>query len=347
MRVGEFDTYKPSHRKQNVIRYLFLEAIQTSKPQIIQSLFDNVFTPFKSQLPIFSRKVQELEDYARENLVQEWIRKNPEREAELTEFFEEIVICREFDPRWQENLYWRIYEVANEQCHPELIPIREAIVQWSIDNNLNSNWFKSVTMWTLNGWRTEMPIEREMEWFWQMGAFKFEINKAEEMRLLPSPDFPLWQPFAKRKALYMETLEKSVREIYATHPILNFLPKGNVKACVDALKNVAKNYCARVEKYYKENGYEHYRKNPLSRKQKRNIKWTVQVYVANRPEEAKKKIDEIVEYEKVQEKTVKESIKAMLKTLGLPLEPIFHSEPGRPPNSKDSPTSERQRLSLY
>lgn len=68
------------------MRWLFLEEIQANRFDVLQSLYDEVCVPFQSVLPLYSSKFDEIDEYGQKIFVEEWIRKNPERNQELSPF---------------------------------------------------------------------------------------------------------------------------------------------------------------------------------------------------------------------------------------------------------------------
>jgi hypothetical protein len=184
----------------------------------------------------------------------------------------------------------------------------------------------------------------DLEWDNSFAGFRASINSNEEIPLLPCPDFPRWLPFQQRKKIYLKNIETTIRDIYLTHPLLKLLPYHQIEFHIETFRAITEKYCLQIEQYYKKKGYHRYRKYPITPEKKRNIRWTVEAYVAKRQDEAKKEIAKIARSERCSQNTVKDSIKEILRTIDLPIEPIFHPMPGRPLHSKDSQTSKRQQF---
>lgn len=78
LRIGEF-TPPGSHSDQTRVstRLLFLEEIQTTAIQVLESLRDEVFNPFRNVLPIYSGVSNEIHDHADRLKIEAWLREHP------------------------------------------------------------------------------------------------------------------------------------------------------------------------------------------------------------------------------------------------------------------------------
>ncbi len=179
------------------------------------------------------------------------------------------------------------------------------------------------------------------------GGGSIEINKEDEIKLLPSEQFPRWFPFLQTEEHYLAQVEKQLRQHLSKDVIGAALANGVFGGHINDLiakiiRNLRSGYCKNLAAYYEAQGY---RRFASATAQSKHIRWTVQLRViCKEADEIRQTIKEIADEEGIDENAVRKGVKRILREISLPMKPPFHSDRGRPKGSKDTPLSPRQTV---
>jgi hypothetical protein len=328
MRLGEFDPDLKRKSSFENKREQFLHKVETRAPRVVRSLYDEVFLPYQADLPT-SKIINELDDLA---LLKTYKKAHPKsrlsgRELENAAYY--------YWRSHNEGLsFWHCFLAADKSHHPQLIPIREAIIKWSDYWNLNADWCRDRAIRQLFAWTDEVWETDHTEW----GAMPYgrlvEINKQEERRLLPSEDFPRWMPFEQKLNEYLDQQEQELREYITKHPVMAAMFEGYLKSHInDLIKRIRDemrlNYCEKLADYYEEHKYIRISIEPRIDK---HMEWTVRVRILCRTsDEVTQTFERIAKEESYSENAIRKAVREILTEIGLPLQPTFLPSRGRPP----------------
>lgn len=277
--IGEF-TPARSHSDQTKVRtrLLFLEEIQTTAVEVLESLRDEVFDPFRKVLPVYSDVSNDLHNYADRMKIAAWLTEHPGCSAHCQSLSDrDLVLIRDLiildEPK--EGGLWDTLRAADENCHPELVPLRDAILEWSRKYNLDGDWWRSIAFHTVNDWAAYG--ECDLEFYWSMAETR-EIDHAAELALLPFEEFPRWEPAHQRRRTYLVKLREWARAGMTVETLYKCATAKQRSDLIYAVEEKGKAYCDRVERYYESNGWTRVKNKPSLA---RHIKWAVAFQTQN------------------------------------------------------------------
>lgn len=283
MQYGEFESGDSLYFSQKIIqsRVFFLQEIEESKPEVLQSLYDEVYTPFRSCFPYDEDKLEKIEEGLRLKWYEECLKKTTDQNKIRR-------LSMPFFSKLQNAYYWTVFEAANDKYHPELIPLREAVRRWAKKQNLDADWCRAIALDSMR-WFDDANKHR---WFddekklrWQITrSGKSDIDHLVERSFLPCPNFPAWSPFWQRKSDYLAKLKGRVTEsidvFFSAHPHFAGLPEKVKQKIMNEIYGQGVIYCNKLFDYYQGKGYSQIK---LSREEERKIKWTVLAQVGTNP----------------------------------------------------------------
>lgn len=222
---------------------------------------------------------------------------------------------------------------------PYMTSLWEGLEDWAHRFNLiekegGRRWCLESAYYTLDAWA------REPEHYKEMGLSALGTSESSPyLKPIDPPDgFDEWQPDWEERDVYLKNFEDEIKE--DLKGIRLFKNHRRARRVVKLLLEEADEYCDRVERHYRENGWEKIRSRPEIVK---HIKWTVGFQVQG------KSFNEIGESEDVAAKNVKKEVEKILDLIGLSRRPNAGLR-GRRPGQKDSPSAKitrrlgRQRL---
>ena len=351
MKLGEFEpikklklAYSSLTLREYEQRRLFLKQIEHSAPQVLKSLYEEIFTPCSKYLPLDYDKVDAL---CALNMLRNWEKEklgpngsNIGREVWALKgapLPPDLAFSREMEAErvwcWDhEDLSWYGLELADKENYPEMVIIRDSLVQWSKPWNLNVAWCLERALSTLSEWLWQQQDEIPILFQWSHANWhrKIEANRNEEVKLLPSEKFPRWLPFEMRQREYLSSLERDLIEHISQHPIWSLCLSGNLKSHADSLirlliKEIREGYCKKVTDLYEGAGYERLTERPQSTKY---IEWSVRVQINGAS------CTEVALEFGTDPAHVSRRVHALLSLIGLP--PRSDLLPGRPKGKRDS-----------
>lgn len=252
-------------------RYLFLEEITESAYHINVSLRKDIYLPFQTIIPgYYTKQFEELETFS-------------------IEYFKKT----HPDSKWGDHEHfdtWEAYLASDADHYPELIPVRDAVIKWSRDNNLDADWCREVIVDTLNDWvREDSRGKDDYEFDWQCSpGGKVSVHPLEH-EVVPLPDFPRYFPFIHRSVdhylrevrQWMEAkiIPKSIwyelKSSWIGSDVGTMLDK-YIEEDLGRICEIAKFYALSLENYYKEKGYGTVRTYP---EESKHIRWAVQAQI--------------------------------------------------------------------
>jgi hypothetical protein len=308
--IGEF-TPARSHTDQTKIRtrLLFLEEIQTTAIEVLESLRDEVFDPFRKVLPVYSDVSNDLHNYADRVKIAAWLTEHPGCRvsvdrlasiclavtidgpggvARLEAYARDLVYAmrqghsQSLSDRDlalirdliildepKEGGLWHTLRAADENCHAELVPLRTAIFEWSRKYNLDGDWWRNIALRTVNDWSASG--ECDLEFYWSMAETR-EIDHAAELALLPYDEFPRWEPANQRRRDYRNGLTVWARGRMDVEILFKCTTAKLRTDLIDLVEKKGKSYCDSVEVFYESNGWTRVKDK---RSLLKHIKWTV------------------------------------------------------------------------
>jgi hypothetical protein len=311
MRRGKFSSGERAEKRR--LRCLFFREITKSDYKVIKSLRKDVYIPYRSVFPVYSNsRFDELEDLSFKTF------RKVHPNAKWADF--------------EHFVQWEGFMEADDDHYPELIPVRNAVINWSQDHNLDANWCRETAVATLDSWAQKNS--KFNEWEISYGT-KYRIDPDEEDRLMPSPAFPPYLPFKHSTDEYLIAIEKWARDKIIPTSFLYQLKDSSVgksadgkevidsqiEAEVKSIIKIADIYCASVNSFYAQLDYTGINSRPEEAK---HLRWTVRSLITG------KSYLEIGEEEKVGEETVKKAVQRMLHALEL------SRKKGRQKGHKDS-----------
>jgi hypothetical protein len=314
MQYGEFESSDSPYFSEKIIqsRVFFLQEIEESKPEILQSLYDEVYTPFRSCFPYDEDRLEKIEECLRLKWYEECLKKTTDQSKIRR-------LSMPFISKLHKAYYWTIFEAANDKYHPELIPLREAVRQWSKKQNLDADWCRAIALDSMR-WFDDA---KKLRWFDDAKKLRWQITRSGrayiehqvEMSFLPCPNFPAWSPFWQRKSDYLERLKdkvtESVNAFFSTHPLFAGLPEKIKQRTMKDIYREGEIYCSKLFDYYQRKGYTQIK---LSRDEERKIRWTVLAQVGTNP----LMFSQIARKYRIATNHVSENVKDCLKEIDLP-----------------------------
>lgn len=344
MRIGEFarSQRELDERNRFIKRISFLRAIEKIAPDVLTTLYEQVGIPFQKLFPMESETIDGLEMYT---ILSFFDKAHPNYEYSMAEKEEE---AQDFwiDQHDDYFILWDGIQGADTAHFPEIIPLREAILQWADSWNLNAGWVNDRAFWTLQEWSIDQWEEPD---YWNIGGGlggSVDINEKEELGFMLSEQLPRWTPFMKKQSSYLRELETRVRNDISQHPVLSLLLQGPLKSHLDPMvklliNHVRRDYCQKLIEYYESKGFKRFNERI---RENQHIEWTTRLRTQCRTQE-----EVVGTFERIAEETgrkvnsIKKAVKETLIHIGMPLQPTFQPQKGRPKDRKDSPDSERQR----
>lgn len=306
MQFGEFESSSSHYFSQKRIRhrFFFFREIEESKPEVLQSLYDDVFTPFRSCFPFDETSLEKIEEQLRGKLYNECLKRTTDQK-------EIGRLSMPFISKLHNEYYWTIFDAANDKYHQELIPLREAVRQWTKKQNLDADWCRALVL-------------DSMRWFGKAERLRWQLTTAGsayidhqlEKSFLPCPNFPAWSPFWQRKSDYLErlkeTITKSIDVFYSTHPLFSGLPEKIKQRTVKDIYREGEIYCNKLIALYEDKGYTQIK---LSREEGRKIRWAVLAQVGTNP----MMLSQIARKYRIAVHHVSEDVRACLQEINLPV----------------------------
>jgi hypothetical protein len=252
-------------------RYLFFEEITESAYHINASLRNDIYIPFQAVIPgYYTPRFEALETYS-------------------IEYFKKT----HPDSKWGDHEHfdtWEAYLAADADHYPELIPVRDAVINWSRENNLDADWCREVIVDTLNDWvREDSRGKDDYEFDWQCSPGGRVGVHPYENKIVPLPGFPRYFPFTHRSVdhylrevrkwmeakIIPESVWHKLRSSWIGSDVGTTLDK-YIEEDLDRICEIAKFYALSLENYYKKEGYGTVRTYP---EESKHIRWAVQAQI--------------------------------------------------------------------
>jgi hypothetical protein len=255
-------------------RELFFEEITQSAYHVNESLRTEVYIPYQLVIPgYYTPRFEELDELAEKH-------------------FDELQRSSNH-PDYGYLDKWNAYMMADDSHYPELIPVREAVINWSRKNHLDVDWCREVAVRTLDYWvredrKTKDEDDEEQELYdWDCpGGGKANVHPLEH-ELVPLPDFPRYFPFihrsldhylqevkqwAKTKVIPQSLWYQLKNSWLGNNPYTGARLDRYIKEDLTRIRELAEVYALSLEGYYSQKGHKPVRTHPEEGK---HIKWAV------------------------------------------------------------------------
>lgn len=351
LHIGEFTPAGP-HRDQTRIhtRLLFLEEIQTTATEVLESLRDEVLNPYEGVIPVYSTVSAELQAHAEHLKIEAWLKKHPTLRMSPDKLASICLVVTLDGPggmarleAYARNMVRGIQRgnSAESFSDRDLALIRDLIIlddpteggPWdglqSADRDCHAElvplrtaiqeWSRKNNLdaewWRNIGFQTVNAWagygECDLEFSWSISE-EVEINQGAELALLPFDGFPRWQPANARRRDYLSRLRDWARTRIEGEVIFRCASRPCRSDLIYSVEKMGKAYCQEVERYYESHAWTRVKDK---RHLVNHIKWAVAFQTQN------KSYGQIAEsYEKAVP-PVKRAADEILELIGLPKRP--------------------------
>ena len=308
------------------LRSLFLDQIEVDREaseRVLRTLYRDVY---EANLDCFPINMAEPWDQMEARSREIWRKANPGKPwvGEKERFYD-----------------WEALAGADD-CYPSLVPLREAIRDWSIKSRLDADWireeaFKAVRHYSLD-WLEPFRWVND----YHSGGPYYADRREEQTLESEYPGLLPYKPGYEDQSGYLAERRKELARDLTVHPILRFVSDSDIKfrnqlnAFVDkAIASLDKHYCERIAGLYVAQGLKRVRLRP-SPERERDVRWAVTALVSER----KYKDIAITEAEKTGQIVTKEAIATAVHQV---LRALRLKRPQGRPNSRPRPPSRQQK----
>jgi hypothetical protein len=320
-------------------RELFFDEITRRAYHVNESLRFKVYVPYQSIIPGYNPRFEELDDLA----IAHFRKTHP-------------------DSTWSDYEHfhtWEAYMMADDEHYPELIPIREAVREWSDEYHLNADWCREVAVRTLGDWARadRHPKYKDDEepsiydWICY-GGDRYHVHPLEG-KVTPLPGFPPYLPF-RHKSLdhYLKEVRRWVADQIIPQSIWHKLKDSWICSDSDVgrkiidkyielntvgICEIASLYAGMLENFYIKKGFPPLHSRPEEGK---HFRWAVQAQINEKTFSSIAKSANLYNSGMPNTSYVRREVLKVLSDIDLPSRPEL-LKPGRPRRTNNEKTRHR------
>ncbi len=334
--TGELEKKNKVDPNQSYRRELFLKKVTQEHIQVLESMYRDILEPFRNVF--VDGAIRKIEALEMEVCLRKWEQDNPKSilagEHKKMAAIDYWRACHEED-----HCLWYGLIEANKDHFPELVPIRDVVLKWSIDYQLNADWcrhraIETVSIWAKNNFQVTEPqtelskLQGNKLDFCGNVTLWMHLHEEKTLEYLPSKDFIKWEwnPFFVKRKPYINKIREEISKRISNDPLLSLADKSHTKPLVDSILAKVKVYCDQVKKHYKSN---YAIEATTKQEEEKHIKWAVLSQVKKRT------FLEIAENFNTDAANVSRRVNEILTLIGLPKREDIQR--GHPKNRKNKP----------